>query len=135
MSWSSPPLGNPVTFTGEKNIQGAFGHPMPETLHSHATGLDTDLHGGSWYRATRQMYVFISGYKCLICQLVIPLLVESSTSFQPISHPAWIGMSPQGLKGRHAPLILNRERMKEGLRRQEKKASARAWVGLNRESS
>lgn len=67
--------------------------------------------------------------------LVIPLLVESSISFQPISHPTWISMSPQGLKGRHTPLILNRERMKEGLRRQEKKASARAWVGLNRESS
>lgn len=57
------------------------------------------------------MYVFISEVQMLDLSvkqlLVIPLLVESSTSFQP--SPAWIGMSPQGLKGRHTPLILNRE--------------------------
>ena len=68
--------------------------------------------------------------------LVIPLLVESSTRTSSPSHTQHgSACLPQGLKGRHTPLILNRERMKEGLRRQKKKARARAWVGLNRESS
>ena len=72
---------------------------MQETLPSRATGLDTDLHSGNQYRAVRSMYVFISGQMCDLSVkqlLVIPLLVESSTSFQPILHPTWIGMSPPG---------------------------------------